>query len=186
MLGLGYDGVHRDGRLARGAVANDEFALAAANRNHRVNGHDAGLHRHRYRFALDDTGRDFFHRIVGGRGDGALAIDRLAQGIDDAAEQCLTDRDGEQLAGGAAFVALFDGRIVAEQNHPDLVFLEVEGHAGDPATKLDHFIEHHVGEAFDLGDAIAHLTDNADVGFFDGRGDARDLLFEFLEDAAHK
>ena len=31
--------------LARGTVADDQFALAAADRNHRVDRHDAGLHR---------------------------------------------------------------------------------------------------------------------------------------------
>ena len=39
------DGVDADGRLARRTVADDQFALAAADRNHRVNRHDAGLHR---------------------------------------------------------------------------------------------------------------------------------------------
>jgi hypothetical protein len=57
------DRVHADGRLAGGTVADDQFALAAANRNHRVNRHDAGLHRLADGFAFDDAGRDFFDRI---------------------------------------------------------------------------------------------------------------------------
>ena len=47
-------------------VADDQFALAAADRNHRVDGHDAGLHRLADGFALDDAGRDFFDRIKSG------------------------------------------------------------------------------------------------------------------------
>ena len=39
------DRVDGDGRLAGGAVADDQLALAAADRNHRVDRHDAGLHR---------------------------------------------------------------------------------------------------------------------------------------------
>ena len=39
------DRVDADGRLAGGAVADDQLALAAADRDHRVDRHDAGLHR---------------------------------------------------------------------------------------------------------------------------------------------
>src|SRR6185436_2856638 len=42
--GLIDDRVYADGRLAGGAVADDQFALAAANRDHRVDRHDARLH----------------------------------------------------------------------------------------------------------------------------------------------
>ena len=43
--GLADDGVDRDCRFAGRAIADDQFALAAADRNHRVDRHDAGLHR---------------------------------------------------------------------------------------------------------------------------------------------
>ena len=42
---LADDRVDADGRLAGRAVADDQLALAAADRNHRVDRHDAGLHR---------------------------------------------------------------------------------------------------------------------------------------------
>src|SRR6185437_16973782 len=58
--------VNADGRLARRTIADDQFALAAANRDHRVNRHDARLHRLADGTALDDAGRDFFHRIKRG------------------------------------------------------------------------------------------------------------------------
>ena len=101
LLGLGNDGVDRDGGLAGGAVADDQLALAAADRDHRVDRHDAGLHRHGNRLPLDDARRDLLHRIVRGGGDLALAVDRLAEGVDHAAEHAFADRHGEQLAGGA-------------------------------------------------------------------------------------
>jgi hypothetical protein len=78
-----------------------------------------------------------------------------------------------------------DRGVVAEQHDADFAFLKVEGHAGDAAAELDHFVEHDVGKPFDFADAVADLTDGADIGFFDGGGDSGDLLFEFLEDAAH-
>ena len=67
----------------------------------------------------------------------------------------------------------------------DFAFLEVEGHAGHAATEVDHLVEHDVGKAFDLGHAVADLANDAHVGFFDRGGDPGDLLFKFLEDAAH-
>jgi hypothetical protein len=84
--------VHADGGLARGTVADDEFALAAANRNHRVNRHDAGLHRLADGPALDDAGRDFFDGIKSGFLDRPLAVERLAERVDHAAEQAFADR----------------------------------------------------------------------------------------------
>ena len=63
-LRLGDDRVERDGRLAGRTVANDQLALAAADRDHRVDGHDAGLHRLANASALDDARRDLFDRIA--------------------------------------------------------------------------------------------------------------------------
>src|SRR3712207_8746902 len=52
------DRVDRDRRLARLAVADDQLALAAADRDHRVDGLQAGLHRLDHRLALDDARGD--------------------------------------------------------------------------------------------------------------------------------
>ena len=74
------DGVDGDGALAGLAVADDQLALAAADRDHRVNGLDAGLHRRVHVLAVDHAGRDALHRAaLGAGGQGTLAVDRLAQ-----------------------------------------------------------------------------------------------------------
>ncbi len=49
------DRVDRHGRLAGLAVADNQLALAAANRDQRVNRLEAGLHRHGHRLARDDA-----------------------------------------------------------------------------------------------------------------------------------
>ena len=49
------DGVQDDGGLAGLAVADDQFALAAADGNHRVDGLDAGLQRLAHRLAIHDA-----------------------------------------------------------------------------------------------------------------------------------
>ena len=51
------DRVHRHGRLARLAIADDQLALAAADRHHAVNRLESGLHRLAHRLAIHDARR---------------------------------------------------------------------------------------------------------------------------------
>ena len=44
-----------------------------------------------------------------------------------------------------------------------------------PPRKLNHFIEHDVGKAFDFGRAVTDFADDADIRRGDGRFDAGDL-----------
>src|SRR5206468_5166533 len=54
------DRVDGDGGLARLAIADDELALAAADRNHRVDRFEARLERLLHGLARDDAGRFHF------------------------------------------------------------------------------------------------------------------------------
>src|SRR5690606_37087987 len=78
------EGVDRDGGLAGLAIADDQFALAAADGDERVERLHAGLDGFVHRGARDDARRLDFdaHALVGL--DRALAIDRVAEAIDDA------------------------------------------------------------------------------------------------------
>ncbi len=108
-----------------------------------------------------------------------------AEGVDDAAEQRFADRHLEQPAGGADFVALLDGLARRRADAADLGFLEVQRQAVEAAGELDHLVEHDVAEAFDLGDAVTDLADDADVRLGDRGLEAGDLGFQFLQDVAH-
>ena len=175
------DGVNADGRLARRTVADNQFTLAAANRNHRVNRHDARLHRLADGFAFDDARRDFFDRIRDVALDRAFAVQRLAEGIDDAAQQAFADRHLEQFAGGADLVTFLDAGVIAENDRAHLGFFEVQRQAGDAVAEIKHLVEHRVGQALNLGHAVADFADNADV-LFGRRGlGARNLGFNFLQ-----
>ena len=98
---LVQDRVDRDRRLAGRAVADDQLALAAADVRHRVDRLDPGLQRLLHRLALDDARRLQLERAALGRVDRALAVERVAERVDDAAEQRLADRDRGDLAGAA-------------------------------------------------------------------------------------
>src|SRR5437867_4636494 len=82
---LADDSVNTNRRLACRSVANDQFALAAADRNHRVNGHDPRLHRLTDRSAPDDTGSHSFDRIGDVTLQRPFAVHRLSQRIHNAA-----------------------------------------------------------------------------------------------------
>ena len=124
------DRVERDRGLAGLAVADDQLALAAADRDHRVDGFDAGLQRLLHRLPVDDAGRQAFERIELRGVDRALAVDRLAERVHHAADHRLADRDRHDAAGALHLVAFFDLPVVAQQHRADLIFFQVQRDAG--------------------------------------------------------
>src|ERR1700761_1696273 len=161
------NGVERDRGLAGLAVADDQLALAAADRNQRIDRLEAGRHRLVDRLARNYAGRLDVdaHALVGL--DRALAVDRIAECVDDAAKQALADGrvdDGARALDGLAFLDLAVG---AENHDADVVGFEVQRHAARTVLELDHFTGLDVVEAEDAGNAVAdgqHLSDFGDLG----------------------
>ena len=81
------DRVDGDRGLAGLAVADDQLALAAADRDQRVDRLDAGLDRRVDRLADDDARGDALDRAGRRRRDRALVVERPAERVDDATEQ---------------------------------------------------------------------------------------------------
>ena len=165
-----HDRVERDRRLAGLAVADDQLALAAADRDHPVDRLEPGLDRRRHRLALDDAGS----LELGGPGLGgvdlALVVERAPERVDDAAEHLLADGDLEQAAGALDRVALDDLGPVAEEHDADVVGLEVEREPGDVVGKLEHLQRHAVVEPVDAGDAVGDREHGADLREVGGVG----------------
>ena len=182
---LADDRVDADSGFTRRAIPNDQFALTAADRNHRVDGHDAGLHRLTHRPALDDSRGEFFDRVRDVTRNGAFRIQRLTERVDDAAQQALANRHLQQLPRRTDFVSLLKLCVVAENDHADLGLVEIQREAGNAAAEVEHFVQHHIGEALDAGDAVANLANHADT-LFDGRClQTSDLGFDFLNEISH-
>jgi hypothetical protein len=133
------DRVDGDGGLARLAVADDELALAAADRDHRVDGLEAGLHRLVHRLAGHDAGRLELDaaELVGL--DRALAVDGLAERVHDATEQPLPTGTWTILP---VRLAVSPSRILLaapRMRDADVVLFEVEHHAANhPGTRGAH------------------------------------------------
>ena len=172
------DGVERDGGLAGLPVADDQLALAAADRDQRVDGLQAGRHRLVHRLARNDAGRLDIdaHALVGL--DRAFAVDRVTERIDDAAEQTLADRHVDDRAGALDGLSFLDLAVVAEDDDADIVGFEIERHAAHAVLELDHLAGLHVVEAVDAGDAVADREHLADLGDFGFLAEVLDLLFK--------
>jgi hypothetical protein len=177
------DGVDDHGGLAGLAVTNDQFALAAADRDQRIDRLQPGLHRLVHRLARNDSGRLYLHAAAFGVHHRALAVDRVAQTVDHAAEQTGADwylDDGAGSRDGVAFTNLL---VVAEYNDADIVGLQIQRHPAQAgARELNHFARHHILQAEYTGDTVTHrqdLTRFSDIGFGIERGD---LLLQDLRD----
>ena len=157
------DGVNGDGGFACGAVADDEFPLAASDGDHRINGLDAGLDGGVHGFADHDVGGGALYRHLTVGEDGAFAVQRPAQGVDDAADEGVADGDFNNLPGGAHPVTLFNGVGIAEDGGADDVRFQVEGQAEDAVAKVQQLVGADALQALDAGDAVAHLDDGADI-----------------------
>src|SRR5262249_10133533 len=115
------DRVDRHNGLASLAIADDQLALAAADRNHGVDGLESRLQRLFHRLAVDDARSDALDRIELGGVDEAFAVERNAERADDAADERGADGNRHDLAGSADFVAFLDALVFAEEHAADVV-----------------------------------------------------------------
>ena len=110
------DGVNRYRGLASLAVADDQFALAAANWHHRVNRFEAGLHRLAHGLPLNHARRNLFNRRRQIGLDRTFAINRVTQGIDHTPQQRLANRHFQDAPGAERLVA-FGQMLKVTQDH---------------------------------------------------------------------
>src|SRR5207302_7014889 len=176
------DRVEEDRRLACEAVADDQLALAAADRDHGVDRLDTRLHRAVDSLACDDARSDPLHgeRLAGL--DRPLVVERNTEWVDDAAEQLVADRDLEQATCGLDLVAFVQVAEVAEDDGPHLVFFEVQGQPVDLVRKFEQLARHRVLQAVDLGDAVAHGDDSTYIGRHEACIKVLEPLFDDFRD----
>src|SRR6267142_6912392 len=175
---LVQNGIERDRGLAGLAVADDQLALAAADRDQRIDRLEAGRHRFVHRFARNDAGRLDVdaHTLVGL--DRALAVDGIAERVDHAAEQPLADGRVDDGAGALDGLAFLDLAVGAEDHDTDVVGLQIQRHAAGAVLELDHFAGLNVVETVDAGDAVTdgqHLSDFGNLGLL---AEILDLVLE--------
>ena len=110
--------------------------------------------------------------------DRPLAVDRIAERVDDAAEQALADRHVDDRAGALDRLAFLDLAVGAENDDADVVAFEVQRHAARAVLELDHLAGLHLVEAVGAGDAVADGQHLADLGDFGLGAEIGDLGFQ--------
>src|SRR5262249_11236734 len=148
-------------------VADDQLALSAADRHHRIDGLEAGLQRLLHGLSIDDARRQALDRRELLRRDRALAVDRLPERIDDAAEQLVADRHRDDPPGPLDRVAFPDFAELAQEHRADAVLFEVQRDPVHAVGELEHLAGHRVVDAVHPGDAVADGDDAADLGDID-------------------
>src|SRR4029077_2218703 len=102
------DRVERDRGLAGLAVADNQLALAAADRRHRVDRGDPRVERLLHRLARYDVGRLELQHPRALRRARSLVFPWPTQGVYDSPEEAVADRDREDLPGLFHRIALLD------------------------------------------------------------------------------
>ena len=161
------DRVDRDGGLAGLPVADDQLALAAADRHHPVDRLQACLQRFLHRLTIDNAGGEALDRQELLGGNRSLAVDRLAERVDDAPEHLVADGHRNDAAGALDRVAFLDLLEVAEQHRADAFLFEVQRDAEHAVRKLEHLAGHRALDAVHARDAVADRDDRADFGDVD-------------------
>src|SRR3989344_2303684 len=197
---LVQDGIDGYCGLSRAAVADDEFALAAADRDHgiyrlhaRVDGRIHGRPvDDAVRFAFDETMFGVFHR--------PLAVNGFAKRVHHATDERISDGNGKKAVETPDQHALvYLGRITEDDGAHAFLF-EVEDEAIDGRRVLERFLErpvegrveehhlghHHVVETVDFRDAVAARGDGTRLFASRGGSERGDLFFDALDDAFHR
>ena len=132
LAALVEDGVDRDGRLAGLAITKNQLALAAPDRNERIDDLEAGLQRHGDRRAVHDSGGGAFDGQALAGGHRPVAIERPTERVDDAPQQSIAHGHIHDPAGALDFIAGVQMPVFAEQHDADFVLVHVERDAEAP------------------------------------------------------
>src|SRR5688572_3958235 len=180
LVALIDDRVDSHRRFAGLPIADDQLALSAADRHHRVNSFQAGLQRFPHRLPIDDPGRDTLDRHEGLRGNRTFAVDGLAERIHDAPQQFFADGHRDNAPRALHDVAFPDLRVLAKEHGAYTVFFQVQRDAEYPVRELEHLAGHRTLDAMDPCDAIAERNDAADFRDVHLDGVAANLLADDL------
>jgi hypothetical protein len=173
------DGVETNGSLAGLTVTNDQLTLATADGNHGVDGLETSLDGLVDRLSGQNAGSLELSTASLLGGDGTLAVNGVAESVDDTAEHLRADGDIHNLAGTLDSLTLLDETIGTEKHNTDLAGLEVHAHALDARGELDKLLSLDVGHAVHTGDTI---TDGKDTASLSETGLLLDTTDSLLED----
>ena len=110
---------------------------------------------------IDDAGSGHFDGAVAFGFDGTLAVDGLAQCVDNAADQALANGNGNDTAGTLDGVAFLNTLVSTQDNDGDGILVQVLGHAVRTVGELDQLACHALVQAGYGGNTVTDQDDNA-------------------------
>ncbi|CAB4864703.1 unannotated protein [freshwater metagenome] len=182
VLALVQDRVEAHCGLAGLAVTDDELALSTPDRRHGINRLDTRLQRLLDGLTLDDGRSLQFEHATRLGLDRAKTIDRVAERIDHAAEEGITDRHRENFTGAAHGLAFGDLRAIAEEHDTDFTHVQVQGETKQATLELQQLVGHCRVEAFNAGNAVAGLDDSSNLFTGGCRRVRRDVPLDRIPD----
>src|SRR6056297_124781 len=143
------------------SVTDDQLALTAANRHHRIDGLQSSLHGLVHRFSGDDPGCFNLNLAVAIGIDIAFAINGNTDPVDNPTNQSFTNRHLNNPLGSFNQVALFDVLGITQDSGTNIVFFQVKNHAHGATGKLKELSGHGLIETMDTGNTIANGDNGA-------------------------
>src|SRR5208282_2458248 len=148
------DRVDADRSFANSAVADDEFALAAPDREHRVDGQYACVDRLGDEVALDDGRRWTLDRHLRLGLYRLVTVERPAERIDHPAEEPRSNRNSHDLTGPSHTGSCLDGVTVIEQDGADRIRVQSQSKTHSAPFEAEQFVETDVWQTGDKGDPV--------------------------------
>ena len=158
------DRIYGDGSLTCLSVADDQFSLSSADRDHGVDGLDTCLQRLVYRSSLQNSRRRVFNRPRFRGLYSALAVYRLSQGIDYTPQYIFTYRNFNYFACRSYYIAFFYLPVGAHYYAAHIVFFKIHRHPVCFSREFEKLARHAVVETVDSGDAVSYLYNSSEIG----------------------
>ena len=159
---LVQDGIDRNSGFTGTAVADDQLALSASDRNQGVNCLNTGLQRNVYGFTVSNTVSRGFNTAGLAGANFTLSVYGLAQCVNDTAQHGFAYRNFHDAAGTAYYIALLDHLVITHQNDTDLIRAKVLYHAGYAVRQFYQLGSHSAAHARYRSDAVAYLLNNTE------------------------
>ena len=149
------------------SVANDQLTLAAADRNHGVNRLQTCLNRLANGLTFNNARSNFFNNVKLSCFDRAFTVNRLTQGVNNAAFQCGSDGNLQNAAGSLNDIAFGNMCVVAQNNGTDGISFKVKSKTVCVIREFKHFALHHVRKTMNTANTVGNgdnRTFSAKVG----------------------
>lgn len=124
---------------------------------------EASLHGLVHGLSWDNAGGLQLDSLVHVGHDGSLSVDSVTEGVDDTAEETLTDRDIDNGTGSLDDITFLDLSIVTKDDDTDVVSLEVKSHTLDAGLELNHLSSLDLGQTENTGDTITDGDDGSEL-----------------------